>query len=105
MGGRGGFKTSMLYYDTNNCNFCGKICINHDDNFLEDLICLENNKQFYCTQKSTHISYYMLHYGGKSSWKFLNLTQKKADASICNSCYKDESDYNSKYVIYLHSIF
>ena len=25
----------MLCYDVSNCDCCGKICINHDDNLLE----------------------------------------------------------------------
>ena len=25
----------MLCYDVSNCAYCGKICLNHDDNLLE----------------------------------------------------------------------
>ena len=28
------FNTSMLCYDVSNCGYCGKICINHDNNLL-----------------------------------------------------------------------
>ena len=29
------FNTSILCYDVSNCDCCGKICINHDENLLE----------------------------------------------------------------------
>ena len=31
------FETSMLCYDINNCDCCGKMFINHDDNLLEKI--------------------------------------------------------------------
>ena len=29
------FETSMLCYDVSNCDCCGKMCINHDDNIFK----------------------------------------------------------------------
>ena len=30
-----GFEISMLCYDVSNCDYCGKMYINHDDNLLQ----------------------------------------------------------------------
>ena len=80
------FDTSMLCYDVSNCDCCGKICINHDDNLLQkekDIInishlsrkihkvskcCCSNicsGQQFYCPQKSSQMNFYKLHHESK----------------------------------------
>ena len=86
--GRRRFKTSMLYYDTNNCDFCGKICMNHDDNFLEDLICLDIINNF-IVLKNQLTSPIICYINVEIFMEMLKFNKKKADASICNSCYKD----------------
>ena len=113
------FETSMLCYDVRNCDCCGNICINHDDNLLlqnENHIikrshlsrkihkvwkCSCSNicsgEQFYCPQKPSKINFYKLHHESKDSWKFLKL-KKTPNASICDFCYKDVPENTGKYV-------
>ena len=71
----------MLCYDVSNCDCCGKICINHDDNLLErekiikqshltkithiawKCCCLKtcNGEQFYCPKKPTQMNFCLVY--------------------------------------------
>ena len=75
----------MLCYYVSNCDCCGKMCINHDDNLLEKK---NNIKRSHLTKKNvmfgkvvviklmivktlftqnpTQMSYYRIHHGGKA---------------------------------------
>ena len=119
------FDTSMLWYDVSNYDCCGKIFINHDDTLLEreniirrshlprkkhkawKCCCIKtcNGEQFHCPKKTTQIHYFSLHHDGKDPWEFLNLTENNPNASICDFCYKDEPDGNSKYVSMFNRCF
>ena len=108
----------MLCYGVSNYDCCGKICINHDNNLLErkkiikrshltrkkhkawKCCCLKtcNGEQFNCPKTLTQMHYFSLHHDGKGPWEFLNLIKNNPNASICDICYKDVPDDNSKYV-------
>ena len=91
------FETSMLCYDVSNCDCCGKICINHDDNLLQKetyiikrshlsrkkhkvwKCCCSNicsGEQFYCPKKSLQMKFYKLNHKSKEPWEFLKLINK-----------------------------
>ena len=87
----------MLCYDVRNCDCCGNICINHDDNLLQNenhiikrshlsrkiykvwKCCCSNicsGQQFYCPQKPSQMNFFKLHHESKDPWKFLKLKKK-----------------------------
>ena len=87
----------MLCYDVSNCDCCGKICINHDDNLLEreniikrshltrikhkawKCCCLKtcNGEQFYCPKKPTQMHYFSL-YRWEISMGILKFNRKQS---------------------------
>ena len=108
----------MLCYNVSNCDCCGKIFINHDDNLLQKethiikrshlsrkkhkvwKYCCSNicsGEQFYCPKTSLQMKFYKLNHESKDPWEFLKLMKKNPNASICDFCYNNVPDNTGKY--------